>query len=166
MRLLRVSALLAGVFVLVGASGAAAGEITSEGFRNDTAGGTYVTLGFFPYFGTQLLAFDTTEQGTTTIGSGYQEVPVQQNVQDRRPGQCSQGASRGEWMCALATAPNGSPFVIRGHAGDDDLEEKVDFPGHAVHFGDLKMIRHDPGKGCPPFRGVIGGLDLDEDSKV
>ena len=105
MRLLRVSALIAGVLVLIGASGASAGEITSEGFRNDTAGGTYVTLGFFPYFGTQLLAFDTTEQGTTTIGAGYEEVPVQQNVQDRRPGQCSQGFSRGDWMCALATAP-------------------------------------------------------------
>jgi hypothetical protein len=146
------------VFVLVGASGAAAGEITSEGFRNDTAGGTYVTLGFFPYFGTQLLAFDTTEQGTTTIGSGYQEVPVQQNVQDRRPGQCSQGASRGEWMCALATAPNGSPFVIRGHAGDDTITESG-----CNHTGMPDMLALWPnGSVCPrTFQYVMGdGNDI------
>ena len=156
MRFLRVSAVLAVVFVLIGASGAAAGEITSEGFRSDTAGGTYVTLGFFPYLGTQLLAFDTTEQGTTTIGAGYEEVSPQQDVRDRRPGQCSQGFSRGDWMCALATAPPGSPFVIRGHAGDDTIAESG-----CNHTGQADMLAIWPnGSVCPrTFQYVMGDGD-------
>lgn len=135
----------------IGSSGASAGEITSEGFRSDTAGDTYVTLGIFADFGTQLLGFNTTEQGTTTIGAGYEEVSVQQDVQDRRPGQCSQGLSRGEWSCALATAPTGSRFVIRGHAGDDTITESG-----CNHTGMSDMLAAWPNGSECPRNGVPG----------